>query len=367
MSASPRRYAAARSSPPWPCAGGRRDCCPAAAAPRTPSAAATAPVFDAEYLDGVSGAEPAEEVNLAGTWDFTPLTNTTCTGGGRFGTTTGPFLSCVDSPAGGGPTTIQVPGGGWVKQGWTDLSRATYAKTISIPKFSADQVTRLNFGAINHRATVTVDGRTVGTQTTSFTNSVFDLSDFVTPGAEHRIEVTVEGRKALVGPDLRYTVPEGASWSDDVAQGIFRSANLEVFPAVFVADTFVRTCVADKTLSYDVQVTNSTDRAQKVDLKGALSSWNGQGWKYPAVPTRARCGAGEHHRHHHGRPAALARRRGLLLDSERPVPGGLHCPTSRARRQHHLPPRWRRQGQRWAEVDLRIRRPVRFPRVEAGR
>ena len=179
-----------------------------------------------------------------------------------------------------------MPGGGWVKQGWTDLSRATYAKTISIPMFSADQVTRLNFGAINHRATVTVDGRTVGTQTTSFTNSVFDLTGFVTPGAEHRIEVTVEGRKALVGPDLRYTVPEGASWSDDVAQGIFRSANLEVFPAVFVADTFVRTSVTDKTLSYDVQVTNSTDRAQKVDLTGALSSWNGQGWKYPAVPTQ---------------------------------------------------------------------------------
>ena len=32
---------------------------------------------------------------------------------------------------------------------------------ISVPMFSADQVTRLNFGAINHRATVTVDGRAV--------------------------------------------------------------------------------------------------------------------------------------------------------------------------------------------------------------
>ena len=285
LSASPRRHAASTLVAALAFALVAGATAPAAAAPTTPSAAANAPVFDADYLDGVSGAEPAEEVNLAGTWDFTPLTNTICTGGGRFGTTTGPFVSCVDFPAGGGPTTIQVPGGGWVKQGWTDLSRATYAKTITIPKVSADQVTRLDFGAINHRATVTVDGRTVGTQTTSYTDSVFDLSGFVTPGADHRIEVTVEGRKALVGADLRYTVAEGASWSNDVAQGIFRSANLEVFPAVFVADTFVRTSVADKTLSYDVQVTNSTDRAQKVDLKGALSSWNGQGWKYPAVPT----------------------------------------------------------------------------------
>ena len=283
---SPRRHAASTLVAALAFALVAGATAPAAAAPTTPSAAATAPVFDAEYLDGVSGAEPAEEVNLAGTWDFTPLTNTACTGGGRFGTTTGPFLSCVDSPAGGEPTTIQVPGGGWVKQGWTDLSRATYAKTVSVPMFSADQVTRLNFGAINHRATVTVDGRTVGTQTTSFTNSVFDLSGFVTPGAEHRIEVTVEGRKALIGPDLRYTVPEGASWSNDIAQGIFRSASLEVFPAVFVADTFVRTSVAAKTLSYDVQVTNSTNQSQKVDLKGALSSWNGKGWQYPAVPTQ---------------------------------------------------------------------------------
>lgn len=286
LSASPRRYAASTlvAAVTFVLLAGA-SAAPAAAAPTTRSAAAAAPVFDADYLDGVSGARPAQEVDLAGTWDFTPLTDTVCTGGGRFGTTTGPFLSCVDSPAGDGPTTIQVPGGGWVKQGWTNLSRATYAKTITVPMLSADQVTRLNFGAINHRATVTVDGREAGTQTTSYTNSVFDLSDFVTPGAEHRIEVTVEGRKALVGPDLRYTVPEGASWSDDVAQGIFRSVNLEVFPAVFVADTFVQTSVADKTLSYDVKVTNSTDREQKVDVDGALSSWNGQGWKYPAVPT----------------------------------------------------------------------------------
>ena len=367
VSASPRRHAASTLVVALAFALVAGATAPAAAAPTTPSAAATAPVFDAEYLDGVSGAEPAEEVNLAGTWDFTPLTNTICTGGGRFGTTTGPFLSCVDSPAGGGPTTIQVPGGGWVKQGWTDLSRATYAKTISIPKFSADQVTRLNFGAINHRATVTVDGRTVGTQTTSFTNSVFDLTGFVTPGAEHRIEVTVEGRKALVGPDLRYTVPEGASWSDDVAQGIFRSANLEVFPAVFVADTFVRTSRGRQ----DAQLRRSGHEQHGSGAEGrshgGTELLERSGLEVPGGPDPARCGAGEHHGHHHGRPAALARRRGLLLDSERPVPGGLHRPASRARREHHVPPGWRRQGQRWAEVDLRVRGPVRLPRVEAGR
>ena len=105
---------------------------PAAAAPRTPRCAYSTRLRRRLPRRRLRS-EPAEEVNLAGTWDFTPLTNTICTGGGRFGTTTGPFLSCVDAPAGGGPTTIQVPGGGWVKQGWTDLSRATYARRSASP------------------------------------------------------------------------------------------------------------------------------------------------------------------------------------------------------------------------------------------
>src|SRR4051794_13314883 len=72
--------------------------------------AASAPTFAADYLDGMSGPRPAKTVSLAGTWDFTPVTNTVCTGGGPFGTTTGP-MTCVDSPASGQRTTIQVPGG----------------------------------------------------------------------------------------------------------------------------------------------------------------------------------------------------------------------------------------------------------------
>ncbi|GAA2470298.1 sugar-binding domain-containing protein [Winogradskya humida] len=248
-------------------------------------ASGRAPTFDASYLGGVSGAKPERTVNLAGTWQFTPLTDTVCTGGGPFGTTTGP-MTCVDSTATAKPTTIQVPGGGWLKQGWTNLSRAVYSRTITVPDLHAPQVTKLSFGAINHRATLWVDGREVGTQTTSYTSSVFDLSDFVRPGRTHQIKVLVEGRKALVGPDGRYTVAEGASWSDDVAQGIFRSAGLQVFPAVHVADAVVRTSVHDRTLSYDTTVTNSTAKTQTITLGGRLSSWNGSRWAYPTLPAR---------------------------------------------------------------------------------
>ena len=260
-------------------------------APAIGPAAATAadtethPTFAASYLSGVSGPRPERTVSLAGSWGFTPVTDTVCVGGGPFGTSTGP-MTCTDSPAESRDTTIQVPGGGWLKQGWTDLSVARYHRTIRVPNIPNDQVTLLNFGAINHRATLWVDDELVGTQTTSYTNSVFDITDYVRPGKTAEIELLVRGRKALVGPDGRYTVPEGASWSDDVAQGIFRSADLEVYPAVYVSDTVVRTSVEDKELSYDVSLTNATTRPQRASLRGSLGSANGAGWRYPELPAR---------------------------------------------------------------------------------
>ena len=192
-------------------------------------------------------------------------------------------MTCVSEPASERATTIQVPGGGWFKQGFTDVSVADYTRRINVPRIGGPQVTKLTFGAVNHRATVWVDGHQVGTTTTSYTASEFDITDFVRPGGSYDVRVRVEGRKALVGPDGRYTVPEGASWSDDVAQGIFRSADLQVFPAVRVTDTQVATSVTDRTFSYDVTLANATSKPQTVKLSGKLSSWNKEHWKYPSL------------------------------------------------------------------------------------
>ena len=137
----------------------------------------------------------------------------------------------------------------------------------------------------------------VGTQVTAYTSSVFDISDYVRPGKTAEIELLVEGRKALVGPDGRYTVPEGASWSDDVAQGIFRSADLEVFPAVYISDTVVRTSVTDRTLSYDVYLTNATSRAQEAQLSGRHRLLERRRLALPHAAATDRCRARRQHHH----------------------------------------------------------------------
>ncbi|MDP9148885.1 MAG: beta-galactosidase, partial [Myxococcota bacterium] len=196
-------------------------------------------------------------MSIAGIWDFTPT--------------------------GGIPAKIAVPGGGWVKQGFTGAS-GTYQTRVLVPDSGAPQTTLVEFGAINHQATLSVDGAVVGTNTTSFTPSVFDVTPFVKPGQMHVLTVAVKGRNALKNASGKDTVPAAADWSPHVAQGIFRSAILRVQPQVYVSDVFVRTSVSGPSLSYDAWVTNSGSAARQVTLSATLDSWNCETLAYPSIP-----------------------------------------------------------------------------------
>ncbi len=59
-----------------------------------------------------------------------------------------------------------------------------------------------------------------------------------------------------------------------------------MYPAVYVSDTFVRTSVANKTLSYDVSVRNTSGSSRSVTLTGSLSSSNGTAFSCPELPSR---------------------------------------------------------------------------------
>jgi hypothetical protein len=203
-----------------------------------------------------STAVDPSSTSIAGTWDFTP--------------------------AGGSKRTIQVPGGGWLKQGIT-ASSGTYATQITVPDSGAAQTTLIEFGAANFQSTLSVDGKEVGTNTTSFTPSVFDVTKFVTPGKQHAISVLVKGGDALK-TNGKFIVPNAAGWSKNIPQGIFRSALLHVYPDVYISDAFVRTSVTDDTLTYDVSITNTGTTSQDVTLSGSLSSWNCDAFTYPAIP-----------------------------------------------------------------------------------
>ena len=189
------------------------------------------------------------------------------------------------TPSGGSATMIAVPGGGWVAQGFNNVNEATYQQTLMIPTLGRPQATYLEFGAIDHQATLTVDGKMVATNTTSFTPSVFDVTSFVTPGTSHQFSIDVKGRNALKSSSGKKIVPDAAGWSPNVAQGIFRSAVLHVLPALHVEDTLVRTDVANDQISVDVWVKNDGASAANGTVSIALSSWTCDAFQYPALPS----------------------------------------------------------------------------------
>jgi beta-galactosidase/beta-glucuronidase len=242
---------------------------PATAAARSASSTASTasvPAAAASGVDGFTAGDAAvASVDLSGSWSFTP--------------------------AGQGKTSITVPGGGWYKQGFTSVSEAVYSRTITVPDSGQPQSVWIEFGAVNHQATLSVDGQVVATRTTAFTPSNFDITPYAAPGTTHTISVDVKGRNALKNPSNgKYLVPDAAEWSAAVPQGIYRSAFLRVYPAVYVSDTFVRTSVANQTLSYDVSVTNTSASARTVTLTGSLTSTTERHLairRCPASPSRS--------------------------------------------------------------------------------
>ena len=209
------------------------------------------------------GPHARADQSLAGSWGFTPLTNTVCTGGGPFGTTAGPMT--LHGLA--GQRRDHDPGAG------RRLAQAGLHRPVG--RCTAAPSGAEHPGDAGHQARVRRDQPPRDARRSTARPSAprpprrrrrSSTSRRSSARAAATRSGHVKGRKALVGADGRYTVPEGASWSDDVAQGIFRSADLEVFPALYISDTFVRTSVADRTLSYDVYVANATARPQTVTL-----------------------------------------------------------------------------------------------------
>lgn len=197
-------------------------------------------------------------VDLSGTWTFTPQ--------------------------GGSATTIQVPGGGWYKQGFTSVNEADYQRTITIPNTGQPQVTKIEFGAINYEASLYINNNLVATQRTSFTPSVFDITNFVTPGNSCTLRVHVKGKNASsLWSGGRSLVPNAAGWCPNTPQGIFRSAQIVVYPQIYISDVFVRPSVQNSNLNYDIWVTNASSSSKTFTISSNLSSWNGTAFSYPGI------------------------------------------------------------------------------------
>jgi beta-galactosidase/beta-glucuronidase len=146
-----------------------------------------------------------------------------------------------------GESTITVPFA-WettdsgIARTW--LESATYRRTIEVPRDWDGSRFALCFGAVWHRAIVSVDGVPVGEHIGGYTSFEFDITDHLTPGRPAELEVEVEApadKRTLVHGKQR-SIPrddyDGVSFTP--TSGIWQSVWLEARGRTFARSVELR-------------------------------------------------------------------------------------------------------------------------------
>jgi beta-galactosidase/beta-glucuronidase len=126
------------------------------------------------------------------------------------------------------PFAWETPASG-VQRTW--LEAAVYRRAVTVPAEWTDARVLLCFGAVHHRATVSIDGQVVGEHVGGYTSFEFDVTGHVAPGATAVLEVAVESpadKRSIVHGKQR-SIPrddyDGVSFTP--TSGIWQSVWLE--------------------------------------------------------------------------------------------------------------------------------------------
>jgi len=154
------------------------------------------------------------------------------------------------------------------------LGECEYRRTVQRPACASDARCALYFGAAMHTAHVAIDGAHCATHVGGFLPFEIDVTDALADGAAHLLTVTLDNRNQ---PD----VPPGKAYEElDFCWygGLYREAELRVYPAIHITDTasagevagggvFIRTLKASAEaalVSVKTHVRNTTGLAQSV-------------------------------------------------------------------------------------------------------
>lgn len=122
--------------------------------------------------------------------------------------------------------------------GRTWLEHATYERTVTVPEAWTGARVVLCFGAVHHRAVVSIDGAVVGEHVGGSTSFEFDVTDAATPGStvELRVDVEAPADKRAIPHGKQRSIPrddyDGVSFTP--TSGIWQSVWLEARGRTFV-------------------------------------------------------------------------------------------------------------------------------------
>jgi len=212
-------------------------------APSSPHADAASVTPKAEYprpdLD-----RSERWLSLNGSWDFSSIDGST--------QITVPFA--WETPASG------------VQRTW--LESATYTRVVSVPPSWAGARVVLCFGAVHHRATVSIDGTVVGEHVGGYTSFEFDVTPHVHAGSDFTVQVAVESpadKRSIVHGKQR-SIPrddyDGVSFTP--TSGIWQSVWIEARGRTYARSVTLR---GDSLTGIDVAVELAGDEPRDAPVR----------------------------------------------------------------------------------------------------
>ena len=191
--------------------------------------------------------------NLNGLWDYAIVDRAAAQPAQWDGQILVPF--CVESALSG------------VMKPLTEKQRLWYHRTFKVPGSWKSQRVLLHFGAVDWEATVTVNGKEIGTHKGGFDAFSFDITDALKPSGEQEIVVAVwdptdrgpqaKGKQVLRPGGIMYTA----------TSGIWQTAWLEPVPTAHIESLKIVPDFDASTVSVETPAVTTGGKTQiKVDL-----------------------------------------------------------------------------------------------------
>ncbi len=160
----------------------------------------------------------------------------------------------------------------------------TYERTVAVPAGWTNKRIKIEFGAVNWSATVSVNGTRVGTHIGAWTPFAFDITSLVTPAQSFTLTVVVKGMKVaptslpehVAGEERIVQWPIGYNVLDDSRSGIMDDVWLRAYGKVYIEDAFIQTAWrAPRRLTVDYTLKNANTTAQTVTITGSAALASG--------------------------------------------------------------------------------------------
>jgi hypothetical protein len=149
--------------------------------------------------------------------------------------------------------------------GIRNFDQRTYERDVTVPAAWEGKHLKLEFGAVNFTAAVSIDGVLVHENAGGWSPFAVDITPHAKPGGTFRLAVHVKGptHPPIVDENNAFAWPVGG-WRR--YGGIADDIWLRAYGRVHIEDAFIQTSVAQRELTVDYTVRNTTAQSQTIAL-----------------------------------------------------------------------------------------------------